>query len=524
MPKRRVALLLLLGVIAVGATSTWWMRRRAEVTFSRDVAPILFTKCAPCHRPGEAGPFSLLDFADAHAHAKQMARVTRRRYMPPWKPVPGAVAYANDRSLSDEQIGVVQRWVAAGAPPGKLAEAPAPPTFDSGWQLGQPDVIVQLSEPYHLPPASGSGSDVYRNFVIPAPVRGARYVKAWEFRAGTRVIHHAILNLDRNRWARQRDAEDAEPGFAGMDPGNLQSPDGFYLVWTPGKSPTPPSEGMAWTIDGETDMVLQLHMRPSGKAELVNPTIGLFFAERPPTQLRFTLRIGDVPIDIPAGESNYFIKDSYSLPADVEVLSLFPHAHYLAQRMRCWATLPDGQVRWLLRIDDWDPSWQEEYVLARPLELPAGSTIAMEFSYDNSAANVRNPNRPPKEVKTGERTVDEMGNITFQLLVPSAGDKLKLRESKYRRQLALGESARGHYNLANVLAEEGRTDDAIAHYQRAVALEPALVPAHFNLGLMLMRRRDPKSAAAEFQTVLALEPRNSAARGALEQINSAITR
>jgi len=480
-------------------------------TYTRNVAPIIQKRCAPCHHAGGAGPFALVTYADAAPRARQIARVTARGYMPPWKATAtGEVAYANERGLDAGERAILQRWATAGAPRGDGPE-PAPPSFFDGWQLGRPDLVVKM-EPYAL---AADGPDVYRNFVLPAPLAatgGARWVAAWELRTGSRAVHHAILNLDATGWARERDGRDAEPGFAGMDPGDLQAPDGFYLVWTPGQAPTPPQAGAAWPLEPSTDLVLQLHLRPSGKPELVAPVIGLYFAPAPPTSPRVTLRLGDVPIDIAPGVRDYSIRDRWTLPVAVELVSLFPHAHYLAQRMRVWARLPDGQQRPLLNIEDWDPAWQDEYVLATPLALPAGSTLEMAFSYDNSDGNVRNPNHPPARVVTGERTVDEMGNVTLVARVASGRDKTTLREAKYRRQLAAGAGPRVRYNLANTLMAQGRTREAIDEYRRALAGDDALLPAHVNLGAALLALGEVEPARVELEAAARRWPGSATAQ------------
>jgi mono/diheme cytochrome c family protein len=500
-------LLPLAGALVVGAALLgvgWRARRRAsQVTYARDIAPIVLGKCAPCHRPGEAGPFSLLTYEDVVRKAGPIRKATGRRFMPPWKPVAGYAAFKGDRSLTPEQIDLIARWVDTGAPPGDPSDLPPTPTWPTGWQLGEPDVIVQLPEPYAL---SAEGKDVYRNFVIPSPVKGLHYVAAWEFRPGSRAIHHAILNVDRLGLARKRDAEDPEPGFGGMDVGNVQSADGFYLVWAPGSTPTPPAPARAWRMDEHTDLVLQLHMQPRGKASSVQPTIGLYFSDRPPTQQLFKVRLGDAPIDIPPGDAHYTMRDDYTLPADVDVLGLFPHAHYLARTMRSWATLPDGTEKGLLRIDDWDFNWQDTYTYAQPIALPAGTVISMEFVYDNSADNVRNPSHPPKRVTTGETSTDEMGNITFQVLPHDARGLVRLRVASYERLLRRDDSARNQYNLANALADDGRIDEAIAHYVRALEEEPGLAPAHFNLANLKMAKHDVDGAIAEYRAALKYGP------------------
>jgi tetratricopeptide (TPR) repeat protein len=230
------------------------------------------------------------------------------------------------------------------------------------------------------------------------------------------------------------------------------------------------------------------------------------------------VRIGDVPIDIPAGTRDYVVRDQWTLPVAVELVSLFPHAHYLAQRLRVWARLPDGSERPLLGIDDWDPAWQDEYVLATPLALPAGSTLAMEFHYDNSDGNARNPQRPPVRVLTGERTVDEMGNVTMVVKLASARDKVTLREAKYRRQLAAGGGPRVEYNLANTLMAEGRVAEAIASYRRALGRDDTLLPAHVNLGAALLAGGDVAGARAELEAAARRWPQSATAQANLGRV------
>ena len=474
-------------------------------TFARDIAPIVWTHCAPCHRPGEAGPFSLLSYRDVAKRAKQIAAVTRTRFMPPWRPVPNyAPPYANDRSLAAPDIAAIQRWVAAGAPEGIAADTPPLPTWPAGWQLGVPDLVVEMPAPYAL---AADGRDVYRNFVFPTQLPGSHWVAGWEMRTNGAAIHHAIVNVDRHGWARRRDAEDAEPGYPGMDPGDLQAPDGFYLVWTPGKVPSPPIAGTAWKLDAGIDLVVQLHMLPSGRPQIVQPTIGLYFTDQPPTRARITIKIGEPYIDIPAGKRDYTITDTYALPADTNVLGLFPHAHYLAKKMRVWATEPDGTNLGLLAIDDWNFAWQEEYSFVTPPRLPRGTVVHMEFTYDNSADNERNPNQPPQRVTSGERSVDEMGNVTLELSPHDPADMEKLRESKYRGLVARAPNdARAHFNLANTLSRETRIDDAVAEYRTAARLDPKLAPAQFNLGNLLQQTGKSRDAIAAFEAALKAQP------------------
>jgi hypothetical protein len=491
--------------------------RRQPPTFARDVAPIVYARCAPCHHAGGAAPFALTSYDDVSRRATQIARVTQRRFMPPWKALPG-VAYLNERGLADREIATLRAWADARAPLGDATAVPPAPTFAGGWQLGKPDAIVEL--PAY--PLAAGGPDDYRNFVVRAPVTSTRFVAAWELHANGRAIHHAIINLDRNGFCRKRVSDDGKPGFPGMEARDAQSPDGFYLVWTPGQVPTPPLAGQAWRLDGETDLVVQLHMQPTGKAETVQPAIGLYFADAAPKVPRATLRIGDRPIDI-APNATFTMRDSLTLPVEVELLALFPHLHYLGRTVRVTARLPDGGERALLAIDDWDPAWQEKYVLATPARLPAGTTLAMELGYDNSARNPRNPHVPPVRVQTGERTVDEMGNVTFELRFASERDKTRVRETKYRREIERGGGdARTWYNLANTLGEEQRLAEAIDAYRRAITLEPALLPAHANLGRALLLSGDAAGAIKEYEAALAIDPRNGRVRAMLDEARSKI--
>jgi tetratricopeptide (TPR) repeat protein len=422
--------------------------------------------------------------------------------MPPWKPVGSDVVFQGDRSLTQTQIDLLARWADEGAPLGDPREIPPMPKWPTGWQLGEPDLVVELPEPYAL---HADGKDFYRNFVIPSPVKGVHYVAAWEFRPGSRAVHHAILNVDRLGLARRRDAEDPEPGFGGMDVGNVQAADGFYLVWAPGNVPTPPDASRSWRLDETTDLVLQLHMQPRGKEESIHPKIGLYFAHAPPTEHILQLRVGDAPIDIPPGDASYTMNADYALPADVELLSVFPHAHYLARTMQSWATLPDGSKKTLLRIDDWDFNWQDKYTYAAPVALPAGSVISMRFVYDNSEANVRNPSHPPKRVTFGEGSTDEMGNLTFEVRPRDARGLTRLRIARYERLVA-DDTARSHYNLANALADDGRTAEAMAHYTRAIERDPSLTPAHFNLANLRLAAGDFDGAITEYRATLAGDP------------------
>ena len=180
-------------------------RAPAAPTFTKDIAPILYRQCVACHRPDGPAPFSLLSYQDARDRATLVAAAVEARRMPPWLPEPGAVPFTNERRLTGHEIALMRQWADAGAPQGSQADLPPAPQYPDGWQLGQPDLVVELPE-YHIPL---QGSDVYRNLVASLPIGEARYVTAVELRPGNgRVVHHARLMVDTTASSREMDAQD----------------------------------------------------------------------------------------------------------------------------------------------------------------------------------------------------------------------------------------------------------------------------------------------------------------------------
>ena len=496
------------------------------VTFTRDVAPILFSQCSGCHRPGQAAPFSLLNYDDARKHARQIAEVTLRRYMPPWLPETGLQEFEGERKLTDQQIEILQSWSAQGAPEGNPGDLPPVPKWTEGWQLGQPDLVVTMAEPYSL---AADGKDVYRNFVIPVSIPSRRYVRAIEFNPGNpRIVHHAFVSLDPGRVSRASDARDPAPGFDGIHtPSGVRPPDGFFLSWQPGKTPYFYREGFAWPLEPDTDLVLQVHMQPSGRPEKLKASVGLYFSENPPAQQPFKIWLSTYNIDIPADETNYIVRDSYKLSADADVLSILPHAHFLARQMKGYATLPDGTRRWLFRIKSWDFNWQGDYRFTTPVFLPKDSIISMEFSYDNSTNNVRNPNSPPKRILYGPQSSDEMAELWLQLL-PRTSEGRGLIERDYQKRvyddsLAFNlyllskdpTDAQAHRSLGKSFYVGGKIDEANKHLAEALRIEPNNDETHYIMGLVWRSQARPKEAERSFKKAIAINPNNAKAHGNL---------
>ena len=374
-----------------------------QVTYSKDVAPLVADRCAMCHHTGGSAPFSLLSYADAKRHASQIAAVTASRFMPPWKAAPSNGPFVGQHPLSDDEIRRLQQWAADGAPEGDPRQVPPAPVFTEGWQLGTPDLVVTLPQPYTLGP---DGTDVFRIFVLPIPTDRLRFVRGIEFRPGNaKVVHHANLRIDTTPASRTLDAQDPAPGYDGLIARSAEYPDGHFLGWTPGQvSPLLPAS-LTWRLEPHTDLVAELHMQPTGRSETVAPSIGLYFSDLPPTRTPAMLRLGRQNIDIPAGDARYVITDAYTLPVDVDLLAIQPHAHYRAHDVRGFATLPDGSTRALIDIADWDFRWQHVYRFVTPPKLPKGTTVAMRYVYDNSEDDPRNPQRPPTRARWGQRSV-----------------------------------------------------------------------------------------------------------------------
>jgi len=402
-------------------------------TFAHDVAPILYRHCAACHRPGEVAPFSLLSYQDAAKRAKLIATVTASRYMPPWQPEPGYGRFQGERRLAGSDIATLQRWAAAGAPQGDPARTPQPPRFPEGWQLGTPDMTIQMPKPFAIP---ADGPDQYMCFDIPLHLSADKYVRAMEFRPEARAaVHHALFLLDAAHIGRQK----GEAYSCFGTPGFL--PSGALGGWTPGMQPARMPDGLQLIMSKASDLVLQIHYHPNGKPQTDQSTLGLYFTDKAPTKWVADIPLGSHHIDIPAGDRAYKVRDHFTLPVDVEAVAIIPHAHYICKQMDGWAILPDGRKQWLLRIRDWNFDWQEQYRYVTPIKLPAGTDVQMEFTYDNSDANPRNPNHPARRVVWGPDTTDEMAGLHVQVVPEDMDDWHELGQSlwgKFMRSVGGG--------------------------------------------------------------------------------------
>ncbi len=486
-----------------------------QVTFNGDIAPILFRSCAICHHPGEAGPFALLSYADAKARARQIATVTAKRFMPPWLPEPQELKFADELRLSEDQIALIQKWVEEGASEGAPGDLPPAPHFVPGWQLGQPDKIIEAEKPYTLP---ASGSDMYWNFIFRTAVERTRWLKAIEIRPGDkRVVHHANILVDRTQSARRQEKVPGA-GFPGMElkiESETFDPDSHFLFWKPGTMPRSEPEGMSLRLDKDTNLVLNIHLQPSGKPEKIQPSLGLYFTDKPATLFPLLLQMeNDRQLDIPAGEKHFVVTDDFTLPVDVELLAIYPHAHYLGRDLQALATLPDGSKKRLIHIPEWDLNWQAVYRYAAPVPLPKGTTISMRYVYDNSSENPANPNDPPRRVVAGNRSSDEMAHLWLQVLPRTSPDtaldpRMVLQEAMARHNVEKNPADfEAHYNLAAMLEARGLPAEAIAHFESAVRLRPHDATANNALGAALFAAGRVGDAIPYLYAALRAQPDN----------------
>jgi Tfp pilus assembly protein PilF len=484
-----------------------------QVTFNRDVAPIVFHSCASCHRPGEAAPFSLLTYSDVKKHARQIAEVTRSRSMPPWLPEPQELKFADEARLTDTEIQRIADWVEQGTVEGNPRDLPPEPKFVEGWRLGKPDLILTASKPFTLPP---SGTDTYWNFIFPVPIDGTRWVKAVEIRPGDkRYVHHANILVDRAGASRSRETEPGA-GFGGMEiriESQVFDPDSHLLFWKPGTMPSAEPDGMALRLEEGTDLILNTHLQPSGKPEIIQPSIGLYFTDKPATKFPMLLQLeNDAKLDIPPGEKSFLVTDDFTLPVDVDLLRIYPHAHYLGKDMEAIATLPNGTRKTLIHIPQWNLNWQAVYRYREPVILPKGTTVSLRYTYDNSDENPMNPNHPPIRVNGGNRSTDEMCHLWLQVLPvnfnPSQGDpRMELQEALARHNIQKNPGDfEAHYNLAAMLQAKNQLESAISEYETAVRLRPDDAAANNGLGAALLAAGQPRPATAVLSRAIEARP------------------
>jgi mono/diheme cytochrome c family protein len=416
----------------------------ATVTFTEHVAPIVFDRCASCHRPGEAGPFPLLSYKDVRKRSKLIQQVTARRVMPPWHPAPGHGEFKDERRLSDQQLALIKRWVETGMAEGDPARLPKPPKFTEGWQLGKPDLVVSMDRAFAVP---ATGRDIYRNFVLPLNLTEDKWVTAVELRPSARsVVHHVLFFLDSTGRMVKRNGQGGQPGFSGQGFGLGGSLGG----WAAGGQPAHLPDGLAMLLPKGSDLILQTHFHPSGKAEREKTTVGLYFAKKKPERTLVSFQAPPLfgvmaGISIPGGKKDYTVRGTFKVPVDMDLITVGGHAHYVCTTMKAVAKLPDGNTMSLFYIPKWDFNWQSSYTYKEPVRLPRGAVIDVELTYDNSSANPANPFNPPRRIKWGPASTDEMGSVIFGAVPARESELSALRQGLTRQLIEAGMSSFGKF-------------------------------------------------------------------------------
>ena len=380
----------------------------AGPTFSKEVVRIFQNHCQSCHHEGDIAPFSLTTYAEAAPWAQAIKIMTATRQMPPWKPVAGCGDFADARGLSADEIDTIRQWVDSGAPEGDRTLLPQPLNFDSGWTLGQPDLVVSNPETFTAP-VSG---DTYRCFTIPTNQSIDKYVSAIDVHPGDRSsVHHVIAFLDTAGQSAALDAADPQPGYTCFGgPGFDLSSDATLGGWAPGYRAFRLPEDVALRLPANARVVLQVHYHShDGHPSPDRTELAIYFSRQVPRQLLRIIPVVNQSFEIPPGESNYRVTAGIPVvPFPVHLWVIAPHMHLLGRSMKVEMTTQAGQTHCLINIDDWDFNWQAMYRYQTPIAVPAWSSVSLTATYDNSSSNPRNPNNPPKAVRWGEATTDEM--------------------------------------------------------------------------------------------------------------------
>jgi Copper type II ascorbate-dependent monooxygenase, C-terminal domain len=396
-------------------------------TFHKDVVPILQNNCQSCHRSGEAAPMPLVTFEQTRPWARKIADAVEMRMMPPWFADPRYGHFANDPSLSAEQIATITAWANAGAPAGDARDAPAPRTWSEGWNIPAPDVMVKMPKPVQIP---ARGEVEYTYEIVATHFSEDKWVQMAEVRpSSAEHVHHAVVYIRPPDSPWLRHAPVGEPFTASM----LSNPEerwqahettsDLLLVYAPGSMPDRWADGMAKFVPAGSDLVFQMHYTTNGQAASDETSAGLVFAKGPPKQRVITLQLNNHALLIPPGAEDFRAEVQGTLPNDATLLSFFPHMHLRGKRFEYDIVHGDGSVETLLRVN-YHFHWQLSYKLAQPRDLKAGTKLRAVAWYDNSRNNPHNPD-PEKAVTWGDQTSDEMMVGFFDVAVPAQMDKWK---------------------------------------------------------------------------------------------------
>ena len=389
------------GFCGMAAQSLSSSESAARVTFTKDVAPILYKRCVECHREGEVAPMSLLTYQEVRPWAKAIREKVIERAMPPWLADPRYGHFENDRRLSAKEIDTIAAWVNAGAPKGDDRDLPPMPHYETGWVIGKPDAVISLEEEVPVP---AGGVIPYKYYTVATKFQEDKWVQAAEIRPGNRaVVHHIIVSVVDPGVKAAGNAESGAAREAARDGRNFNKLAGF----APGEQPKVWPRGTAKPIKAGSNLVFQMHYTPNGKEAKDRSYIGLIFAKDPVQKRALTGTAINATFAIPAGDSNYEVKSAWTAKEDVRLVDLMPHMHLRGKDFTYTAVYPDGRSEILLEVPKYDFNWQLLYRFKEPLLLPKGSRLDCVAHFDNSPNNRYNPD-PASLVKWGPQTWEEM--------------------------------------------------------------------------------------------------------------------
>jgi uncharacterized protein (TIGR03437 family) len=395
-------------------------RAQAAPTFSKEVSRIFQKNCQTCHHPGDIAPFSMMSYQETRPWAKAIREAVIVRRMPPWKPMPGCGDFRDVRSLTQDEINTIVAWVDAGAPEGSTGDMPAATEFPDGWPLGAPDFVASPDTDFTPP----QGQDTYRCFSIPvSSLRGDRFIQGLDVRPGNRkIVHHVIAYPDPGGKSVALDAKDPGPGYTCFGgPGfeisasvnDIIAGKSFMLGgWAPGVRGYFAPEGSGIKMPGGANdrVVIQVHYHPTGEVETDHTSVGFYFAKVPVQKNLLLLPLVNETFAIPAGAKGYQVTQNFDVPALMagKIVGVTPHMHLLGKQIKVEITRPGEATQCLINIPSWDFNWQGAYLYQSAITAPGGSRVKLTCTYDNSTDNPLNPNTPPKVVRWGEQTTDEM--------------------------------------------------------------------------------------------------------------------
>lgn len=393
-------------------------------TFYEHIEPVIHKNCTPCHQPGQAGPFSLITYEDVSRKGEFIARVTRTRYMPPWKADRDFQHYRNERFLTDAEIQMIEGWVRGGMEKGKRNKKTK--VEEKIEPAARPDLSLQVPDPYLIPTNS---TDDFRFFTVPSKLPADKYIKKIEFLPGNkRLVHHSRLMTDTTHKVRSIHGMSAnDPEVSKFE--KYPPVDKFLYGWVPGNFAIEFPKGTGKKIYKDSDIILNIHYSPNAREKQTDQsTVNFYFTQDTVLREVYSLavaeeNISNPPFEIPANEKRTFYSSFGPIPIDISAVAILPHMHYLGKTFKAFAITPDGEAIFLIKIDNWDFNWQDTYQFSKLLKIPKGSTFLLEATFDNTKDNPANPTSPPQTVTYGWETKKEMLDFVLYYLVYQEGDE-----------------------------------------------------------------------------------------------------